>query len=292
MTISAGNAVWATRVLGLLLGITGWWSFDQALDGRSSTAGTVVAVVVGAAFAVVIVALVVPSTASLTALRLLTPLSVVAAICSLAAGAGAAAGTAFLAIAAVDALLVLGGDVGEANAQASAYGDESRYPLRAPAAYIVPVVLSWCIWCATVIAAALLLGGSSWLLGGLLLLVAVGVTWLVVPRYHRLSRRWLVVVPAGLVVHDHLVLAETMLVQRAEITNVQLALADTEAADITGPAAGHALDVAVRDTIKISFAGTRAQPDGRGIHARSFLVAPTRPGRALRQVAARKLPVA
>jgi len=67
---------------------------------------------------------------------------------------------------------------------------------------------------------------------------------------------------------------------------------DPEAADLTGPAAGHALDIAVREPVKIAFASSRAMPKGRAIHARSFLVAPSRPGRALRQAAARRVPVA
>ena len=62
-------------------------------------------------------------------------------------------------------------------------------------------------------------------------------------RWHKLSRRWFVLVPTGVVVHDHLVLAETLMMRRNEVVGLRLAPADTEALDLTGPAAGHAVEV-------------------------------------------------
>jgi hypothetical protein len=289
--MSGTLAIWASRGLWALVGLGAWLSLGQALEARSAGVRLLVAIAAWAVFGLTVVALVVPSTVSLTLVRMVAPLTTVTAVVAMASGAGAARSAAFVTIAAVNTLVVASGDVGEAFAQASAYGDEHRFPLRPPAAYIVPVVISWCLWCASVVAAPLLLGARRWVPGGVALALAVFLTWLVVPRYHRLSRRWLVVVPAGLVIHDHLVLADTLLVQRAEMSRVQLALADTQAADLTGPAAGHALDIAMRESLKVAFAATRTQPE-RAIHALSFLVAPTRPGRALRQADARNLPVA
>jgi hypothetical protein len=102
----------------------------------------------------------------------------------------------------------------------------------------------------------------------------------------------LVLLPGSVVLHDPVVLGETLMVQRSNVAGARLALADTEAADLTGPAAGHALEIAVREMVLAVFAPTPDQPKGRAIHLQSFLVAPSRPGRALTAMAESKLPMA
>ena len=67
--------------------------------------------------------------------------------------------------------------------------------------------------------------------------------------------------------------------------------AASEAADLTGPSGGHPLEIDLRELLNVAFAPTR-DAAGRAIHARAVLVAPSRPGRALADAAARGLPVA
>ncbi len=52
----------------------------------------------------------------------------------------------------------------------------------------------------------LALAARAWVPGVLLTAAAVALGWFLGRRFHRLARRWLVLVPAGVVVHDHLVL--------------------------------------------------------------------------------------
>ena len=92
--------------------------------------------------------------------------------------------------------------------------------------------------------------------------------------------------PAGLVVHDHLVLAETALFSTATVRGMRLAPLGTEAADATGGALGPAVELHVDDG-KIMLAGTRRTPGGTALHVRSLLVSPTRPGRVLDHADAR-----
>jgi hypothetical protein len=106
-----------------------------------------------------------------------------------------------------------------------------------------------------------------------------------------LSQRWFVVVPVGLVVHDHLVLAETMMLRRQEIRTLRLARADTEAADLTGPAAGHAVEIVTTEPVTAIRAARPSVPRGSAIHLTACLISPSRPGRALRAAGARQLPV-
>ena len=72
---------------------------------------------------------------------------------------------------------------------------------------------------------------------------------------------------------------------------IGLAAADTEAADLTGPASGYAVEVATSETVTTVFAYTPSEPGGKAIHMRAFLVSPTRPGATLRAAADRGLPV-
>ena len=99
------------------------------------------------------------------------------------------------------------------------------------------------------------------------------------------------VVPVGLVIHDQLVLAETLMLRRQEIAGVRLAPGDTQAADLTGPAAGHAVEISTVEPVTALFAATPKQPRGTAIHLTACLVSPTRPGLALSAAAARRLPV-
>ena len=63
----------------------------------------------------------------------------------------------------------------------------------------------------------------------------------------------------------------------------------------TGPgalaASGYAIEIATTESVTAVFAFTPAEPNGKAIHLRSFLIAPSRPGLALRSAAARGLPV-
>ena len=60
---------------------------------------------------------------------------------------------------------------------------------------------------------------------------------------HQLNRRWVVLVPAGLVLHDHLALNEPTLFQKSEIDLIGPASIDTDATDFTQGAYGLALEV-------------------------------------------------
>ncbi len=204
-----------------------------------------------------------------------------AAAVSWIGGAHLAAGAAFVVAAAICGLFVGGADFGRRCVQASAYGDERRFLLRPPAAFLLPVGLAGLIWVTIVLAAPLLLGSRCWLIGGVAVVAAGLLTWLLLPRFNSLARRWLVLVPAGLVVHDQVVLAETLMVARPNVVRIDLALADTEAADLTGPAGGHAVEIGLRSMVTVTLAPTKAAPRGTALHVQSFIIAPTRPGTVL-----------
>lgn len=243
------------------------------------------------AVAAAAVALTVTGPLGLTVARMATSLAVPAAVLAWLGGASAATGAAAVAVALLVTLVGMSAEVGEAMVQGAAYGEEQRFPLRVPAAMLAPVALSWVLWAAAVLGAVELLAHEVWLVGVAVAAAAAFLSWWLGQRFHRLARRWLVLVPAGVVVHDQVLLAETLMVQRSNVAAAGLALSGSEAFDLTGPAGGHAIDIAARDMVQGIFPASAKEPTGRAVHMQSFLVAPSRPGRALQAMAERKLPV-
>ncbi len=266
-------------------------AIDSAARGRKPLAENIALAAWWIAAGAVVVALVVCGAVGLTIVRMTVPASVPVAAATLVLGGSALRGVAALAAATLATLSAFMAETGEAVVQTAAYGDERRLPLRVPAAMQIPIVIAWMLWLATSLTGVLLLAAENWIAGSGVLLVAGALTWSVYQRLHHFSCRWLVTVPAGVVVHDPVLLGETLMVMRANVQHAQLALATTEAADLTGPAAGHALEITVREMVQVTFAGTAKNPKGSAIHARAFLIAPSRPGRALHALTERKISV-
>lgn len=282
---------WLLRLTWIGVLAVGGAAIDSATADRSDAVRNLARSGSGAVWLVGVIAMAVPAVASLTATRSIVPIAVPTAVTCLAAGADSIEGAAFVALSLVAALLASSGELGRAFIQASAYGAEDRFPLRPPAAYLMATGATWAAWAAGVLAGPLLLATHRWIVGGAITALAVGGTFWLWPRWHRLSRRWFVIVPVGLVVHDQLVLAETLMLRKPELASVRLAPRGTGAADLTGPASGHAIEIVTREPVTAILAASPQHRSGRPIHLSACLVAPTRPGEVLRAAARRRLPV-
>jgi hypothetical protein len=285
-------APWAARLGWLLVAVLGGAAVGSALDGRSRPVVWVGAIGAWALWAVVATALLIAAVRSLTIVRIGTPLAGGAALATAVGGAPAGE----VGLLAVTALVTCGAafsaEFGRACVQVAAYGDEERFPLRPPAAAGAAAVVAWLVWAAALLIGPLALAARGFVVGVALTAMAIGLLVALFPRWNRFARRWLVLVPAGLVVHDPVVLADTVMLRTRQIRSVRLAPADTAAADLTGPASGYALEVASTESIDAVLAFTPREPNGTVLHLTAFLVAPTRPGAALRAAARRGLPVA
>lgn len=271
---------WLLRLLWLLTGLAGSAALASSLpdDGGGPT---VVRIVMGLAWLVGVAAVMYPAVATLTTARSLLPMSIPAAIATWVGGADDVDAVLFLTAAVATTLVAFTAELGRSYVQASAYGAEDRHLLRPPAAYLAAAVASWLLAATAMTVGVSMIASSTWAIGVPVTVAGAALAAWSVPRWHRLARRWLVVVPVGLVVHDHLVLAETLMLRRNEVARVALAPADTEAADLTGPAGGHAIEIRTATSVTAIRAGTPRQPGGQAIHLTACLVAPSRPGRAL-----------
>jgi hypothetical protein len=282
---------WVVRALWVGVLVAGGAAIDGAVDGRS---GAVAATARWGGFAgwvIGVAAMAIPAVTSLTATRAIVPLAVPAIVIAWVAGADDLAATVALAVAGLATVVACSGELGRAFVQASAYGEEDRHLLRPPPAYLLASVITWLLWAAATLTGPLLLAARQWVPGGVVTALALALGWFGAPRWHRLARRWFVIVPVGVVVHDQVALAETLMLRRQEVRALRLAPAGTAAADLTGPAAGHAIEIETAETVTAILAASRDHPTGHVIHLTACLVAPTRPGRALLAAGRRRLPV-
>jgi len=285
-------ALWMLRITWLVLPVAMVPCAADVLADRSAPVSLVATGLLWLGWGAGLVALLVPSTAGLTALRSLAPAAPLVAVGAALGDAGGVVAVLAVALTLAAALLAFTGEVGTAFVQGSAYGDERRHLLRPPGTLLLgPMEVLWLVMALGATAGPLLLAAEQWVAGALVTVVGLPLAGILLRRFHRLSRRWLVLVPAGLVVHDSLALAENAMIRTNEVLRVERALAGTEAFDLTVRALGSAVEVQLKGSTTLVLPGSLKQRQGSSVHARSFLVSPTRPGQLLADAATRGLAV-
>jgi hypothetical protein len=286
-------APWPFRALWLILPVLAGPAVADALADRSRAVQVVASVLAWACWGGVLAASMVLRSVTLTAVRALAPGSV--PLCTWAAFASdeLAWGLAGIVVAVLATVAALSPATADAFVDGSSYGDERRVALRVPVAMAVgPVPIAWALAAAGLVVGPLLLAAEQWVAGGIALVIGVPVVVAVVLRLHVLSRRWLVFVPAGVVVHDPLAMAEPVLLQRHLLRRIGPADADAErdgSLDLTGGALGLALELRTVEPFEVGLRQGRETVETAGVPA--VLVTPGRPATTLEIAAARKLPV-
>ena len=130
----------------------------------------------------------------------------------------------------------------------------SRFLLRTPGPVLLVVLVSTTVIVVVVGATVgpLLLADEQWLVGAIVTVVGFAMSWLPLNAIHRLTNRFLVFVPNGLVVHDLTQMHEPVLFVKREIAGLAPAPADTTARDITAAALGLALELRLAATTERS----------------------------------------
>lgn len=276
--------VWALRVVWALLPFTAGAGLAEALNSWHHASRTVATFGLWGGWAVALVATLVPHPIGLTALRIASPVVLVAcALAQSAAGTAAAVAVVGLAFTPLTGIWCVNGP---------AYPNERRYPLRAPGWLLMgPLGLAWATAVGAPAAGALLLADEHWVAGAVVLVVGVPVAAVLARALHGLSRRWVVFVPAGLVLHDHLALADPVLFMREMIDTFGPAPADTEALDLTLGAPGLALELSLLEKTPMTLAG-RGRTKGESGSSALLMFTPTWPGAVLHEARTRRLRVA
>jgi hypothetical protein len=264
---------------------------SDAFAGRSTAVQAVAAVACWAAWAAALLALLLRRPLALTVLRCVAPVAFAGAVWS--AGVSDRSSTSLeivlLVLTAAPVLLAFLPEIGAWLVNGAAYGDESRFPLRAPGAILAgPLLLSWLALVAGVLAGPLLLAAQQWVAGVAALVVGAPAAYVTARALHSLSQRWAVLVPAGIVLKDHVTLREPVLLQRREIVLLHAAPADTDSLDLTARSPGIALEVLLDEKVPMTIVDGSREEHGKSAR---FLFTPTRPGALLADAARRRIRV-
>ena len=287
---------WAPALIWLSLPLTAGTSFAHALDQRSAPVTLTAAIGLWSIWVIGLIAALAPSSVSLTTMRIVMPASVVAAAWAalLAPNGADLAESVALGVTSMCAVLSLSAPVGYTFINGSSYGDERRFPLRPPGPVVLgPLELVWVAMVASVLAGPLLLAAKQWISGAIISVLAVGLCVAGARALHQLSKRWLVFVPAGLVLVDRTTLLDALLVQRHVVSSIGIAEEDSAATDLSAGAIG--LQVELRLSTTDSIIPTPARRDRHKmiepIDVDAVRFTPSRPGWVLDAAKERRLTV-
>ncbi|MGA0064486.1 MAG: hypothetical protein ACO3IV_03495 [Ilumatobacteraceae bacterium] len=259
-------AVWAVRTTWILAALTtqssslAWW----------------------AGWGAVAIGAIVLHPVSLSVVRVVAPLVAVETILIIGTDRVVSADWRHVAVAgavAASIVVAFSGDYGRAHVQAAAYGAERRHLLRPPMSVLAVSVVAWLVAAGTLVVASFVddsrIDAGLQILGAL---VAAGLAF----RAVALARRWFVVVPAGVVLHDPLLLTDSVMIPRRDVTSLAVDTAGG-ALDVTGTTWGPTVVVTAREPHDVSLTdfGARLTRTGRRLHAGAVRFAPSRPGAAI-----------
>ena len=281
---------WIVRAVWAVLPLAAGPAFAAALDGRSPAVRATASVGLWGVWAVTVGASLVLHPLSLTMLRTVAPGAVVAVVWAARSpdvGFGSGAAVAAVVSVIVAAMVAFLPETGVAFVNGPAYPNERRFPLRVPGPLLFgPLAVAWALTVVGPAAAVLLLASSQWIAGGVAAVVAGAAVFFLGRALHGLSRRWVVFVPAGLVVHDPMSLVDPVLFPKLRIADLAVAPSSTTALDLTQRSPGLALELSLREaaSLVLTKPGERIGPT---VEADRILFTPTRPGAVLAEFRAR-----
>jgi hypothetical protein len=215
--------VWTARVAWIVLPFTTGAAFEDVIQPWSRAPQTVAEVLLWAAWFAGLIALLAPRPWGFTILRVIAPCTVAIAIASAWSAPWL---TAVLAIATASFAMVtaLSSALAHACAASTAYGPEQRFPLRVPVSLLAgPLPIAVALIGAGVASGPLLLASGNIIAGVVASAVGAPVVAALVRSLSALDHRWLVLVPAGLVVVDPLTFPDPVLLPREHIRSLGLA---------------------------------------------------------------------
>lgn len=240
---------------------------------------------------VVLVAMALPRPLTLTVVRLGVPAAIPAAVWAALESDSTSLRVAGLVSAVAATLIVMSPAIADLFIDGGSYGEERRFALRPPGPVLIGVVVPAAIVAvAGIVVGPLLLADERWIAGAIAVVVGFPLAAAAIRALHQLARRFVVFVPRGLVVHDLTVMREPVLFPTREIFGLAPALADTVANDFTNSALGLALELKLKQSIKVSAVTGRTETEERAV--RALLISPSRPAAVMRFAQARDIQIA
>jgi hypothetical protein len=283
--------LWCARLAWAVLPATTGGAISDALDGWRPGPTRLAAVLLWTAWAAGLLPLLAPRPWGLTLLRVVAPVAVACTVLSITSTSVASAVIA-VASSVAAAALALSDPVAAAAGNALAYGDEVRFPMRIPTPLLIgPVPLAIALVAAGAVAGPLLLADANVVAGIVCTIVGVSTAWLVVRSLDALSRRWVVLVPAGIAIVDPLTLLEPVLVRRDAVRRVQRVPGRSLPHDSLDLRLGTVMGgVEIALDAPMTFGRRRGRGDGNLVESDGVVVTTTRPDAFLALATKRRLP--
>lgn len=279
--------LWPIRVMWfVLLGAIGL-GFREIFDNTPDGLASATEVLLWGTWFVGLVALLAPSTLALTALRVVAPVGIIAPLLGATLSqtwTGSVIGA--IGVGTLTTVLAMTAQVGDPMVNGSAYGPERRLALRPPAALLVgPIQLAWILVFVGISSGPLLVANGNYLTGGIALVLGLPIAGQAIRSLHQLSRRWIVFVPAGFVIHDFWVLAESILLRRSQIRALGPSALDVgNYLDLSANSQGLALMVQLDAKVPLAL---RAKREVQTFSAHRLVFTPTLPGALLHEARVR-----
>ncbi len=197
-------------------------ALDALLDGWSRPPATVAVVFAFAGWFAGLLALSIPRPRAFTALRIVAPTATAIGIAGLVRADPV---NALHVVAAAHGLLAvwvtLSADVAVRSTDGASYGNEQRVPLQLPPQFafvLVPGAVAFTS--AGLVAGPTLLADRRWVVGAVVTVVGFVAAAVALRSLVGLERRFVVLVPAGLVISDSLVLVDPILFTREHVRSI------------------------------------------------------------------------
>ena len=279
------------RLAWIPIPLFGYGVFGSALDGKSESLQATVSLSLWILWSIVLLISLIPSASLLTLYRVVVPISVVAAIWGSIEAEMTISSILLLFCAAICSSVSLLPSIGFWFINGSAYGDEVRLPLRAPGPLLLgPVPLAWMIVASSLIFSVVLLSSQKYVSGLIVFAVGSGLSYFSYRSLSALSQRWLVFVPAGIVLHDNMVLADPFLIRKWMIKEIGPALESTSGLDLTLSSIGMSLEVELCEPASLSLQmNPLAPPEVKEVT--SFLISPSSLSGTLEEASSRSIAV-
>lgn len=213
--------LWIERLAWVTLPVTVGTAVSDALASWSTGPRVTAAVLLWIAWLGGLLASLVVRPASVAALRTLAPILVVLTVISASStGVATAAlgfGTSLLIVAVVSTSAFA-----RAGLNALSYADEDRYPLKTPPAlFLGPLPLAVGLFALGVATGPLLLADGRWVAGAFACVIGAPLALVLARAMLGLTRRMVVLVPAGIVVVDPMTLADACLFTQDHIARLR-----------------------------------------------------------------------
>ena len=238
-----------------------------------------------------LIALAVTRPFTLTIVRLAVPAALLAAVWAALESSDGTLTVVGVVTAGVAVISVFMPGIGDRFVDGVSYGNERRFLLRPPGpVLLVAGPLTGLATVVGIAAGPLLLADERWVVGLIATPVGFGCAYFGFRTLNQLTRRFLVFVPNGFVIHDTTVMPEPVLFTTRELAGLGPAVADTRAKDLTAQALGLALELKLAEPTELTFVTGRASSEDQTV--RSLLISASRPAAVMTVALERGIPIA